>query len=182
MSKIAEKFNFKYINSYDVLEISKIVDINQEEWFEEVPENGVYSKYYAVFESSIYWKPEKEPFTVTKESDNDQLIFLLDPIIKDLEKMHDGVHGEVLITKLRAGSKIASHIDNGSYLAKIRRHHIPLITSDEVSFLVGSESVNMKLGECWEINNNRPHSVYNKSKLDRVHLIIDIMPNKEMEK
>lgn len=181
MSKLAENFNFKYIKTYDISEISKIVSANQEEWFYEEPVDGVYSKYYPVFESSIYWDPDKEPFSVTKESDNDELISLLLPIIEELEQIHDGVHGEVLITKLRAGSRIPSHIDNGKYLSKIRRHHIPVITADEVSFLVGSQPINMKYGECWEINNNRPHSVYNKSNTDRIHLIIDIMPNRELE-
>lgn len=180
MSKLAENFNFKYINTYDVSAISKLVSENEQEWFYEVPVDGMYSKYYAVFESSIYWKPESEPFIVTKESDNDELINLLMPIITDLEQLHDGIHGEVLITKLRAGSRIPSHIDNGKYLSKIRRHHVPIITADEVSFLVGSQPVNMKVGECWEINNNRPHSVYNRSDKDRIHLIVDIMPRKEL--
>lgn len=179
--KLSEKFNFKYVKTYDVSKIAEIVSLNKEEWFYEVPKDGVYSKYYPVFESSIYWKPQQEPFVVTQESTNQDLINLLEPIIKELEDLHDGKHGEVLITRLMPGSKIPSHIDNGRYLQKIRRHHIPIITTEDVSFLVGSESLNMKTGECWEINNNRPHSVYNKSSEDRVHIIIDIMPNKEME-
>jgi quercetin dioxygenase-like cupin family protein len=182
MSKIAEQFNFKHIKDFEIDNLVSLVKANEEDWFFEIPVDGVYSKYYAVFESSIYWKPESEPFVVSKESDNEELISILMPIIKELEELHGGVHGEVLITKLRAGSKIPSHMDNGQYLSKIRRHHIPLITSGNVSFLVGSESINMKAGECWEINNNRPHSVYNKSETDRIHLIIDIMPKSELEK
>ena len=40
----------------------------------------------------------------------------------------------------------------------------------------------MATGECWEINNTRLHSVENNSDIDRVHLLIDIMPNKYLEK
>jgi hypothetical protein len=40
----------------------------------------------------------------------------------------------------------------------------------------------MGTGECWEINNSRIHYVNNGSKIDRVHLLIDIMPNKEIGK
>ena len=37
-------------------------------------------------------------------------------------------------------------------------------------------------GECWEINNTRLHAVENNSKIDRIHLLIDIMPNIEIGK
>jgi hypothetical protein len=32
-------------------------------------------------------------------------------------------------------------------------------------------------GECWEINNMQYHEVINDSEEDRIHLIIDIIPN-----
>ena len=35
----------------------------------------------------------------------------------------------------------------------------------------------MRVGEFWEINNGRKHSVDNRGSEDRVHLIIDWMPN-----
>ena len=60
MSKLAEPFNFKYVKNYEVDSIIEIANLNKEEWFFEIPVDGVYSKYYAVFESSIYWKPDEE--------------------------------------------------------------------------------------------------------------------------
>ena len=45
-----------------------------------------------------------------------------------------------------------------------------------MSYTVNGETVNMKEGECWEINNQRPHSVLNDSDIDRVHLLVDIFP------
>jgi hypothetical protein len=35
----------------------------------------------------------------------------------------------------------------------------------------------LKVGECWEINNQQMHSVINDSDEHRIHLIIDIVPN-----
>lgn len=32
-------------------------------------------------------------------------------------------------------------------------------------------------GECWYMNFNLPHSLHNKSKMDRVHLVIDANVN-----
>ena len=63
-----------------------------------------------------------------------------------------------------------------------RRHHVPIITSEQTLFGVGTEKINMLEGECWEINNTRFHSVENDSDIDRVHLLIDIMPNSEIGK
>jgi hypothetical protein len=35
----------------------------------------------------------------------------------------------------------------------------------------------MKVGDCWEVNNNKEHAVKNLGQTDRIHLMIDIMPN-----
>lgn len=58
-----------------------------------------------------------------------------------------------------------------------RRIHIPVITNPEVYFTVNNEKINMIESQGYEINNTLPHSVENNSALDRVHIIIDIMPN-----
>jgi aspartyl/asparaginyl beta-hydroxylase (cupin superfamily) len=105
---------------------------------------------------------------------------MINPIIKDLELKHNGIRSNVLFIKLKAGHNISAHSDSGEYLLSSRRHHIPIITSDQTFFTVGSEKINMSEGECWEINNSRVHSVENSSKIDRVHLLIDIMPNTEI--
>jgi len=98
----------------------------------------------------------------------------------DLEKIHNGVRGNVLLIKLKAKEDVALHEDAGDYLMLSRRNHVPIITSGNVVFGVGSERINMQIGECWEINNYRFHWVDNDSDIDRVHLLVDIMPNEEL--
>jgi aspartyl/asparaginyl beta-hydroxylase (cupin superfamily) len=57
---------------------------------------------------------------------------------------------------------------------------LPIITNDEVWFTVGSESINMRPGELYEVNNRRVHSVENKGAEDRVHLILDfVLPGEQ---
>ena len=63
-----------------------------------------------------------------------------------------------------------------------KRTHIPIITNSEVTFTVGGETKFLKEGEIWEINNTKEHSVDNNSDIDRIHLLIDIMPNEELGK
>ncbi|PHR58337.1 MAG: hypothetical protein COA47_10680 [Robiginitomaculum sp.] len=79
----------------------------------------------------------------------------------------------VSLVKLRSGGKITEHQDMNFSLAHSHRIHIPVVTNDSVLFNVGQETINMKEGEIFEINNRRKHSVVNEGEADRVHLILD---------
>lgn len=186
MRKTLEDFNFKKYTGYDVEGIKKYIDNFSDEWFINTSRQDNHyvhkdTNSYFVYTANLQWK-EGQDFVTETTSKDAALLELLEPIISDLEKLHDGVRGMVLLIKLKAGQDIAPHHDSGDYLMISRRHHIPIVTADNVFFGVDSESVNMEVGECWEINNSRTHSVKNGSKIDRVHLLIDIMPNKEIGK
>lgn len=83
----------------------------------------------------------------------------------------------MIFAKLLPGGKIPEHTDTGYSLLNCHRVHIPIITNDDNLFYVGGELKRMQVGELWEINNAAPHAVDNCSAEDRVHLIIDWMPN-----
>ena len=90
---------------------------------------------------------------------------------------NNGFLVRMLLAKLPAGSKIPSHTDFGYALLNCHRVHIPIITNEKVVFMVGGEAKNMQVGELWEINNELVHAVDNQGDEDRIHLIIDWMPN-----
>jgi len=90
---------------------------------------------------------------------------------------HNGFIGRILIAKLRAGGKISAHADGLYSLIKCNRIHVPLITNSKAIFMIGGEEKVLGAGEMWEINNATLHAVDNKSKQDRIHLIIDWIPN-----
>jgi aspartyl/asparaginyl beta-hydroxylase (cupin superfamily) len=79
--------------------------------------------------------------------------------------------------KMPPGSAIPEHVDSGPALINCHRVHIPITTNDKVVFMVGGEKKYMQAGEFWEINNALEHSVENHGDKDRIHLIIDWMPN-----
>jgi hypothetical protein len=84
------------------------------------------------------------------------------------------------IVRLRAGGTIAPHTDNNFSLVHSHRMHLPLLTNDRVLFTVGSETINLRAGEVYEINNRRKHSVENSGDTDRVHLILDfVLPGEQ---
>lgn len=185
MKKTLENFNFKQHNSYDIDGIKNHISKFFDEWFLDTSRQDNHYVHkdttsYFIYTANLKWKSGEE-FIVQTKSNDKQLLELVEPIIQDLEKTHNGVRGNVLLIKLTAKQNIERHHDSGDYLILSRRNHIPIITSSDVFFGVGDEKINMRPGECWEINNSRTHFVDNNSDIDRVHLLIDIMPHSELK-
>jgi len=184
MRKTEEDFNFKKHNVYDIEKIREYISDFSGQWLIDTSRQDNYDVHkdtvsYFVYRANLLWK-SGQVFNTKQESDDQKLIDLLEPIIKNLEEIHDGVRGMVLLIKLKAKQDISIHFDSGDYLMLAKRNHIPIVTSDNVFFGVGDEKITMQAGECWEINNSRPHLVENNSNIDRVHLLIDIMPKEEL--
>ena len=55
------------------------------------------------------------------------------------------------------------------------------MTHPDVNFQVDGERFTLEEGHLYELNNTRRHSVRNESSLDRVHLLVDMLPNDEAE-
>jgi len=97
-----------------------------------------------------------------------------------LEHLYEGKVVRTEIIQMNKKSSIKPHVDGGVMLQLARRIHIPLITNPKVIFEVFGESKYLEVGNWYEINNIIPHSVINDSEYDRVHFIIDLMPNKHL--
>ena len=181
LTKEYEQFNFKFHGSYDVSEIKEILLSYKDEWNYDTTRqemfNGTHvnTHSYFIIEQSLHWIPG-DRYKIINRSADKKLNELVEPIIKNLEIIHGGRRGRVLFTKLKEEGNIRPHKDGGDYLGIVRRNHIAISTNDYVKFNVDGESINMKEGDCWEINNNKIHSVTNDAKLERIHLIVDIMP------
>lgn len=84
----------------------------------------------------------------------------------------------VRLLRQAAGGEIKTHRDAGlGYLDGTFRLHIPLVTNADVDFVVDEERLPMEPGECWFADFSRPHSVHNRGKTDRIHLVIDCIRN-----
>jgi quercetin dioxygenase-like cupin family protein len=83
------------------------------------------------------------------------------------------IHTAILI-KLPAGASIPTHRDAAPHFKLYRRIHLPIVTNPKCLFTVGNQTIHMKAGELWEIDNDTQlHSVVNGGSEDRVHLLID---------
>jgi len=84
----------------------------------------------------------------------------------------------VRLLKLTAGSSIREHRDDDlGWEAGEVRLHVPIITNPEVEFFLNGQRIAMKEGECWYLDLSLPHRVENRSKADRIHLVIDCLLN-----
>ncbi|MDH3480880.1 MAG: aspartyl/asparaginyl beta-hydroxylase domain-containing protein [Gammaproteobacteria bacterium] len=90
---------------------------------------------------------------------------------------NDGYFIRALFAKLLPGEVIVPHIDSTFSLLHCHRVHVPIVTNDQVTFIVGGERKHMRPGEIWEINNATAHSVENRSEHARIHLIVDWVSN-----
>ena len=180
-----DSFNFIKHKEYNVEKIISIVKNFDKEWYintdrQNRTETHKHTMSYFVYETELSWR-KGQPYIVNQKSFNKDLIDALEPIILDLEKIHHGKRGQVLLIKLLSNTAIKKHKDSGDYLMSARRHHIPLVTSKNTVFGVSDEELNMMVGECWEVNNSKTHYVTNNSDIDRIHLLIDILPVKDIQ-
>jgi len=99
------------------------------------------------------------------------------PTIEELEYKFNSKVARSMLIKLPADKKISPHPDSGHYLMSVHRCHIPIQTNPKVMFTVGQTTINMQVGKGYEINNSKWHYVSNNGTTDRVHLMIDLLPN-----
>ena len=176
-------FNFKFYKTFNVNSISKgVLDLKDEWNLDKFRQNAryperrnphLYTHTFTIQNHSIDWNFGDK---IESEIKHAGLLSDVSEIVKDLELMCEGVSGRILLIKLSANKDVSEHTDKGDYLSTVRRFHIPIITNDLVYYTVNGEKINMKQGECWEINNLKSHSVLNNSNIDRVHLLVDIFP------
>ncbi len=183
LKKEQDDFNFRFYKKYDIENILNKVKNIGDEWntysvrqnikYAEKRNPHLYTNTFVIQYHSFDWSFGDK---INSEVKDTGMLDSVSDIVKDLELMCEGVSGRVLLIKLFANKDVSEHTDRGEYLSAVRRFHIPIITNDLVSYTVNGETINMKEGECWEINNQRSHSVLNNSNTDRVHLLIDIFP------
>ncbi|MGN6497595.1 MAG: aspartyl/asparaginyl beta-hydroxylase domain-containing protein [Tsuneonella sp.] len=81
----------------------------------------------------------------------------------------------VQLAELPPGSVIAPHTDR-NLLTMMHRLHVPLVTDDNVRFTIDRQIHVLKIGRLYELNNAVVHAVENSGAVNRIHLLIDMLP------
>ena len=134
-----------------------------------------------IFVNLDHW-PEIE---VQKEIGWDRLAETALPVMNDIiERLYPagGTVIRAMAAKLLAGGNIKSHWDKHPSFHAGHRIHVPITTNPRVRFNIKGQPYQFKVGQAYEINNQKTHSVMNKGDEDRITFIFDYVPLAEIEK
>ena len=82
---------------------------------------------------------------------------------------------------LGPGTKVGEHTDSTHHWQSgLLRLHIPIITHEDVIFMIGGERARWKEGNLYYGDFSQPHSLDNRSPLTRVHLVFDVAISPEL--
>jgi len=172
----SENFNFKFIANINVEKLkNKLASLTDDNWNEFTFRQETYDVHAKTLTIPLIFSKDFESENVNYHPGFEHFaneIKVLATIFE--EKLGFGYITRAILVNLKANSTIPEHIDSGSSLDACHRMHIPLITNSQCEFRVGIETIRMKSGEIWEINNtNKFHSVKNFGEENRIHLIVD---------
>jgi len=183
-------FKYKYIGDYTE-KIQPIIEHfkNEPSWINYGKTSWIFETHKEVETHALMSVPNfaqiQLPYNVVTITDDNKLLELCMPIIKELEELYDGKVAMCGFNKIRPGGSMPLHRDDvdrkqpfSPYYFVLRRFHIPIFTNEQSFIRVSGENKHMKTGECWEFNNNHLHKVWNHGDTNRIHFIVDILPYK----
>ncbi len=101
------------------------------------------------------------------------------PVMEEIIEKHYPTGGEVIramAARLRAGENIKAHSDAHASFHCAHRIHVPISTNPKVRFYINGRPYQFEIGQAYEINNQKQHSVVNKGDEDRITFIFDYIP------
>jgi len=120
---------------------------------------------------------------ICKEPGWDRLAKVAVPIMHDIIRRAYPPGGTIIramAAKLLAGGKITPHVDSHPSFHRGHRIHVPITTNPRVRFMIDGRPHQLQVGQAYEINNQKNHSVMNKGKDDRITFIFDYVPPREL--
>ena len=105
------------------------------------------------------------------------------PVMNDIISRHYAPGGTVvraMAAKLLVGGIISPHVDKHPSFHHGHRIHVPITSNPRVRFMIDGQPYQFKVGEAYEINNQKMHSVMNKGTDDRITFIFDYIPKDQI--
>lgn len=121
---------------------------------------------------------------VSQEPGWDRLADAALPVMNDIISRLYPPGGTVIramAAKLLPGKTIKPHTDRHHSFHCGHRIHVPITTNPRVRFMIDGRPYQFKIGEAYEINNQKKHSVMNKGKDDRITFIFDYVPPEQIQ-
>ncbi len=107
------------------------------------------------------------------------------PLMHNIVENHylpGGTIIRAMAAKLVAGGIIKPHVDSHPSFRHCYRIHVPITTNSRVRFMIDGRPYKMEIGQAYEINNQKRHSVMNKGEEDRITFIFDYVPAESIDR
>ncbi len=116
---------------------------------------------------------------VRKEAGWNRLADAAVPVMHDIiDRCYEkgGTIIRAMAAKLLTGGIIRPHRDSHPSFHYGHRIHVPITTNPRVRFMIDGRPYRFDVGQAYEINNQKTHSVMNKGGEDRITFIFDYVP------
>jgi hypothetical protein len=120
---------------------------------------------------------------VSKESGWDLLADAAVPVMHELIGRNYPAGGTIIramAAKLVPRGRINPHFDAHATFRRSHRIHVPITTNPRVRFNIDGRPYRLEVGEAYEINNQKTHSVMNSGSEDRITFIFDYLPPEQI--
>ncbi|MDH3621255.1 MAG: aspartyl/asparaginyl beta-hydroxylase domain-containing protein [Gammaproteobacteria bacterium] len=160
--------------------IDAVLGLDDDAWFMNVNRQNDYEVHKQTQSVvMVFCDGPPENLEVSKEAGWDLLAEAAIPIMHDLIGRYYPPGGTIIramAAKLLSGGRINPHFDSHATFRASHRIHVPITTNPRVRFTIDGRPFHLKVGQAYEINNQKTHSVINSGKEDRITFIFDYMP------
>lgn len=160
----------------------EILSLDEAMWHEEQLRQKKYRDVHYNTESVIliFCDHDNWPdIEVTKGAGWDSLSRFAIPLMHDIIERHYRKGGTIIramAAKLKAGTTITPHVDSHASFHHSHRIHVPITTNSKVRFMIEGRPHRLRVGNAYEINNQKRHAVINNGDQDRINYIFDYIP------
>lgn len=107
---------------------------------------------------------------------------LINHAVQAFARQHgQGVPSRVMIVRLKPGMEVLPHRDRGLYYLVRDRYHFVLKSCDGSEMKAREQTSVWRAGEAWWFNNKILHSARNPSSEWRIHVIFDVLPDRNID-
>lgn len=92
-----------------------------------------------------------------------------------------GILLRAMAARLKAKGRINAHTDSLRSFHMGHRIHVPITSNSGVRYTISGKPYQFEVGNAYEINNQKKHSVMNLGSEDRISFIFDYVPSDQLD-
>lgn len=175
------------LGEVDITELKqRILSQEPEAWAEQAIRQQIYEVHRDTESIVMLFCDEAWPAAgeIYRESGWERLSDIAMPIIDhviDTYYQPGGILLRAMAAKLKANGRINAHTDSLRSFHMGHRVHVPITSNSGVRYTISGKPYSFDVGNVYEINNQKKHSVMNMGSEDRISFIFDYVPPDQLD-